>query len=66
MGVLYEAELMQQLGSSKCILGVFGFTYVDGSPAIVVEYCENRDLLSFLRTNLAKHKEIVGKVSVFI
>lgn len=55
---------MARLGSSKHILGLFGFTYVNDSPAIVVEFCENRDLLTFLRTNLAKHKETVGKASV--
>lgn len=47
--MLLEIDLMHELGSNPHILHLHGHSFVRDSPVLVLEYCENGDLLNFLR-----------------
>lgn len=49
-----EMWAMQQIGHHQRIVSLFGVTCVDDIPVLVLEYCMNGDLLSFLRTPKAR------------
>lgn len=64
--VLREIDLMYELGRNSHILHLIGHIYVDNNPLLVLEYCVNGDLLSFLREALRDHKEAVFSVALLM
>ncbi|KAH7712724.1 Fibroblast growth factor receptor 3 [Aphelenchoides avenae] len=59
--MLLEIDLMHELGSNPHILHLHGHSFVRDSPVLVLEYCENGDLLNFLRrhtthSNMVQYK----------
>lgn len=64
--VLREIDLMYEFGLNPHILHLIGHLFVENNPLLVLEYCVNGDLLSFLREALRDHKEAVFSVCCVI
>lgn len=53
--ILREIELMYMMGQNSHILHLIGHAYIGNNPLLILEYCANGDLLSFLRETLGEH-----------
>lgn len=54
-----EIDVMQGLQGNPHILQLLGYSVQNGAPVLVLEYCANGDLQTFLREELALHKEAI-------
>lgn len=60
--LLREAELMYQIGGNPHILRLIGHALLNDHPILVLEYCANGDLLTFLRKTLRTQNDDVATV----
>ncbi|KAH7710856.1 fibroblast growth factor receptor 1 [Aphelenchoides avenae] len=57
--VYREIDVMQGLQGNPHILHLLGHSLQNEAPVLVLEYCANGDLQTFLREELALHKEAI-------
>nr|XP_047145200.1 fibroblast growth factor receptor 4-like isoform X1 [Hydra vulgaris] len=61
-----EINLMKETGYHKNIVSMIGFSSIENSLCLIVEYMENGDLLQFLRNNRSKISKKNGELASFI
>lgn len=54
---------MYALDENSHIVKIIGHSFIGALPVLVLEYCANGDLLTFIRTNLSSYKKAVHSVS---
>lgn len=53
---------MERLGDHDYLVNFIGYAYLQSGPVLVMEYCANGDLVTFLRKHLMSAKQVVSSV----